>query len=68
MIEGQLDLRAATDRWVETVSHRVLPPGAKFLVREDRGDGWLLCWRDGVKPLHFGTLLREEHVKSCPIP
>jgi len=34
--------------------HKVHPPGTKFLVIEEQGD-WLLCWRDGKRPVIDGT-------------
>lgn len=68
MTTGQLRLPSPNDRWVEVVRHGVIPVGTRFLVVEKlarMGDGWLLCWRDGIVPLHSGTLLHEEHIKNC---
>lgn len=51
--------------WVTIQGHGIIPDGRRFLVIAHYGswgdgDCWL-AWADGVKPLHRGTLLREEH-------
>jgi hypothetical protein len=60
-------LPSPDDRWVIIVNHGVIPAGTKYLVIEEldrMGDGWLLCWRDGIEPRHSGTLLHERHVED----
>jgi len=47
--------------WVVVRSHGVISDGARFLVVQERGDGWWLAWREGVVPKHAGTLLKEEY-------
>jgi len=48
--------------WVTTCGHRIFPDGTRFLVVEERPDGLLRAWRDGIRPLHIGTLLWPEQV------
>lgn len=49
--------------WVIVEEHGVISAGRRFLVVEDRGEGWWLAWEDGVVPVHLGTLLRESHFR-----
>ena len=47
--------------WVVTQGHSIIPDDTRFLVVENYRDGWWLAWENGVKPLHMGTLLKEDH-------
>jgi len=62
---GQLVMPTVDDQWVVVTDHAIIPAGTRYLVKEDRGDGWMLCWRDGMKPVHAGSLLHEKHVKEA---
>jgi len=51
--------------WVTTCGHRIFPDGTRFLVVEERPDGLLRAWRDGMRPLYVraGTILRPEQIQ-----
>lgn len=65
MKAGQLVFSAliSDSFWVKTQGHGVIPDGRRFLVIEDCGDGWWLAWRNGIAPIHRGTLLKEKHFR-----
>ncbi len=57
--------------WVEVKAnsgHKVYEGGERFLVIEKEEDGWLLCWKDGIRPacwpLTKGTLVHRKYVRD----
>lgn len=67
MIAGQMTMPATVpgSYWVRVINHGVIPDGTRFLVVRDWHDDWLLCWRDGVRPGHTGTLLKREQTERA---
>ena len=62
-LPGQLAFPELLDSyWVKTKGHAIIPDGTRFLIVEEREDGWLRGWRDGVRlpgqRVRGGTLLR----------
>lgn len=59
-------------RWVELKPDSTLvrfwPPGQRFLVIEEKEDGCLLCWKDGIPPqmwpLTRGTLINPKNIQE----
>lgn len=48
--------------WVKTTNHPIIENGTRYLVmRGARWPGWLICWKDGKKPVGLGALLKPEH-------
>jgi hypothetical protein len=62
---GQLAMPELIDGayWVTVCGHGIIKDGTRFLVVQDRGDGWLVAWKDGIQPRHSGTLLKRGQVE-----
>lgn len=51
---------------VETIGHKVFDDGTRFFVIEEQfGGEWLLCWRNVTEPRREGTgsLLHRDYVR-----
>lgn len=67
-MEGQIrmaEMLPGTAYWVTVKNHKIIPMGTRFIVVEEQQNGWLLCWRNGVKPPKriLGSLLRVDQVQ-----
>lgn len=65
MTNGQLVLPTALpgSYWVTVHGHGTITEGVRFLIVEERDDGLLVGWKDGVKPRFSGALLRQDQIE-----